>query len=90
MLHTIGSNNGRLRGYSRWLCAVGQLLYGKAWLRDNRPYWLANNHRALRSAAQLWINRGEQWDSVIDGWDTTHTLPPAREVGLPSVQSGAQ
>ncbi len=85
LLYTIGSNNGRMQDIRDGYALLGQL-YEKAWLRDNRPYWLANNTAHFATATQLWINRGEQWDSVIDGWDTTHTLPPASEVGIPAAK----
>ena len=81
MLETIGSNNGRLEdirdGYR-----LLRGLYEQAWLRDNRPYWLANNLAHYDLAAQLWIGRSERWDQVVQHWWDTHTLPPAEEVGL--------
>src|ERR1035441_3126958 len=66
-------------------------LYRQAWLRDYRPYWLANNQAHYDRAAQLWVGRGENWDQVLQHWWDTHTLPPPAEVGLPapSAQSSA-
>ncbi len=61
---------------------LGQL-YSQAWLRDNRPYWLANNMARYDRAAQMWIGRGDQWNQVIARWWTMHTLAPAADVGLP-------
>ncbi len=60
---------------------MGQL-YKQAWLRDERPYWLANNMARFDSAAQLWSNRGTQWERVMEGSWSDHTLPPADKAGL--------
>ena len=35
--------------------------FEQAWLRDNRPYWLANNRARYEGATQLWIGRGDRW-----------------------------
>jgi len=85
LLYTIGSNNGRMQDIRDGYALIGQL-FEKAWLRDDRPYWLANNMAHYQAATQLWIHRGEQWDAVIDRWDATHILPPALEVGLPAAK----
>ena len=82
MLETIGSNNGKMQDIRDGYAQLGQL-FTDAWLRDNRPYWLANNQARYSRAAQLWIGRGEQWQQVINRWWETHTLAPASEVGLP-------
>ena len=82
MLETIGSNNGRFEDMRDGYALLGQL-YEQAWLRDNRPYWLANNTARYDRATQMWVGRAEQWQLVINHWDSTHTLAPAAEVGLP-------
>ena len=82
MLETIGSNNGKMQDIRDGYTQLGQL-FTDAWLRDNRPYWLANNQARYSRSAQLWIGRGEQWQLVINRWWETHTLAPASEVGLP-------
>jgi hypothetical protein len=82
MLETIGSNNGRFEDMRDGYALLGQL-YEQAWLRDNLPYWLANNTARYDRATRMWVGRGEQWQLVIDRWDATHTLAPAAEVGLP-------
>jgi hypothetical protein len=82
LLETIGSNNGKLQDIRDGYTLIGPL-YRQAWLRDNRPYWLANNQARYDHAAQLWIERGDRWDQLIDHWWSTHTLPPATEAGLP-------
>ena len=82
MLETIGSNNGKLQDMRDGYTQLGQL-YQQAWLRDNRPYWLANNMARYDRAAQMWVGRGDDWNQVIANWWSTHTLPPASQVGLP-------
>jgi hypothetical protein len=81
-LETIGSNNGRLEDIRDGYAQIGQL-FSQAWLRDNRPYWLANNQGRYDRATQLWIDRDGAWDLVVEHWDETHTLPPAADAGLP-------
>ncbi|MGC2164223.1 MAG: glycoside hydrolase, partial [Silvibacterium sp.] len=83
LLETIGSNNGRIQDMRDGYALLGQL-YKQAWLRDNRPYWLANNMARYDRATQLWVGRGDQWDTVLQHWWDTHTLAPAAEVGLPA------
>jgi hypothetical protein len=89
-IETIGSNNGRMQDIRDGYTQLGEL-YRQAWLRDYRPYWLANNQARYDRAAQLWVGRGENWDQVLQHWWDTHTLPPPAEVGLPapSAQSSA-
>jgi hexosaminidase len=82
MLENIGSNNGRFEDMRDGYALLGQL-FEQAWRRDNRPYWLANNTARYDRAAQIWVGRAAQWQLVTDRWDTTHTLAPAAEVGLP-------
>jgi hypothetical protein len=82
LLYTIGSNNGRMQDIRDGYSLLGQM-YEKAWLRDNRPYWLANNIAHFYAAAELWVNRGDQWNNVTDEWETKHTLRPASDEGLP-------
>ena len=86
MLWTISSNNGRIQDIRDGYALLGQL-YKQAWLRDNRPYWLANNMARYDRATQMWIGRGYQWERVQYRWETTHTLPSAAEVGLPAANS---
>lgn len=85
ILETIGSNNGRIEDVRDGYAQLGQL-YQQAWLRDNRPYWLANNSARYGAAAQLWVGRSQQWQLVIQHWWDTHTLPSAAEAGMPAAQ----
>ncbi|MGB6192856.1 MAG: hypothetical protein WBF42_10335, partial [Terracidiphilus sp.] len=64
---------------------LGQL-YEQAWLRVNRPYWLANNMARYNSATQMWVERSDAFRAVVwNQWWTNHTLPPASETGLPAL-----
>ncbi|HVZ82232.1 MAG TPA: family 20 glycosylhydrolase [Terracidiphilus sp.] len=81
LLETVASNNGRMQDIRDGYALLGQL-YKEAWLRDNRPYWLANDMARYDSATQLWSSRGTQWEMVMRGWWDTHTQPPADKAGL--------
>jgi hexosaminidase len=81
-MYTIGSNNGRFEDIRDGYAQLGQL-YREAWLRDNRPYWLNVNQARYDRAAQLWVGRSMAWQTVIENWHETRTLPPAEQVGLP-------
>jgi hypothetical protein len=84
LLYTIGSNNGRLRDIRDGYTLLRDL-YRQAWLRDNRLYWLQTNMDRYDLSAQLWINRGDLWQTqVIQQWHDTHTLPTPEEAGLPA------
>lgn len=83
LLETIGSNNGRMQDIRDGYSLIGQL-YEKAWLTDNRPYWLPNNMAKYHMNTQLWISRGEKFDQLRDHWYDTHTLPSLEEAGLPA------
>jgi hypothetical protein len=89
LLWSIGSNNGRLEDIRDGYALLGGL-FRQAWLRDNRPYWLENNLARYAMATQLWISRGDRWQSqVIQQWWETHTLPAPAEIGLPeTAQAG--
>ena len=85
LLHTIGSNNGRLQDIRDGYTLLREL-YRQAWMRDNRIYWLQTNLDRYDQSAQLWIGRGDRWQSqVIQQWNEVHTLPTAEEAGLPAV-----
>jgi hexosaminidase len=88
-MYTIGSNNGRFEDIRDGYAQLGQL-YKEAWLRDNRPYWLSVNMARYDRAAQLWVSRSMAWQTVIEKWHETHTLPPAEQVGLPAGNSSAK
>ncbi len=85
MLENVGSNNGKIEDMRDGYTELGEL-YKRAWLRDNRPYWLDNNLRRYDRAAELWIGRGDRWQSqVVQQWWDTKTLPLPEQVGFPAV-----
>jgi hypothetical protein len=83
LLHTIGSNNGRMQDIRDGYTLLREL-YRDAWLRDDRVYWLQTNLDRYDQSAQLWIARTDHWQSqVIEQWRATHTLPSPQDAGLP-------
>jgi len=83
LLHRVGSANGRLQDIRDGYTLLREL-YRAAWMRDNRIYWLQTNLDRYDQSAQLWIARGDHWQTeVIQQWNETHTLPSAEEAGLP-------
>ena len=90
MIENVGSNNGKIEDMRDGYTELGEL-YKRAWLRDNRPYWLDNNLRRYDRAAELWIGRADRWQSqVVQQWWDTKTLPLPEQVGFPAVdQAGS-
>jgi hexosaminidase len=81
LLGTVSSNNGRMEDIRDGYAQLGQL-YKEAWLKDNRPYWLAINEARFDAATQLWGTRGTEWEMVMRQWWDTHTLTAPRDAGL--------
>ena len=82
LLYSIGGGNGRMHDIRDGYTLLREL-YRQAWLRDNRVYWLQTNLDRYDQSAELWIGRGDKWQSqVIQQWYDTHTLPTAEEAGL--------
>jgi hypothetical protein len=77
--------NGRVKdlrdGYANL-----RLLYERAWLRENRPYWIDNVLARYDKATQLWIDRGERISAARTEWYRTRTLPSAASLGIPSLR----
>src|SRR5260221_2158138 len=86
-LADISGANGRLQdlrdGYS-----LIRDEYEKAWLRENRPYWLHNVLARYDQATQLWVNRADQVNLSRQQWFRTRRLKPAVEVGNPGSLAG--
>jgi hexosaminidase len=57
--------------------------YSDIWLRENRPYWLANVSARYDAAAALWVQRSAKLAAARDAWGETHTLPTPAEIGVP-------
>jgi hypothetical protein len=83
LLDSISSMNGRCQdlrdGYS-----LLKNLYRESWLAENRPYWLDNVMVRYDLRIQLWQKRGEDFDTLINTWQTTHILPAAAQAGIPA------
>jgi len=62
--------------------------YEKAWLRENRPYWIHNVLARYDLATQLWINRGDRINLSRQQWYRTRRLRPAADVGIPASMPG--
>jgi hexosaminidase len=58
-------------------------LYKEAWLKTNRPYYLSYNLARYDLATQLWLQRIDQVTAAELQWDSTHTIPSARDLGIP-------
>ena len=62
--------------------------YEKAWLRENRPYWIHNVLARYDLATQLWINRGDRINLSRQQWYRTRRLRPAADAGIPASMPG--
>jgi hexosaminidase len=62
--------------------------YEKAWLRENRPYWLHNVLARYDLATQTWIERSDRINLARQQWYRTQRLPPASSIGIPSSMPG--
>ncbi len=83
LLYSISSMNGRCQdlrdGYSQL-----KALYRESWLAENRPYWLDNVLVRYDLEIQRWQSRGSDVNTAIDQWQRKKSLPPAKQVGIPS------
>jgi hypothetical protein len=62
--------------------------YEKAWLRENRPYWLHNVLARYDLTTQLWMDRGDRVNLARQEWYRSHKLPPAASLGIPASMPG--
>ena len=79
--------NGRLQDLRDGLSLIRDE-YEKAWLRENRPYWLQNVLARCDLATQLWIERGDMVNLARQEWYRSHKLPPAASLGIPTNMPG--
>jgi len=86
-LADITGANGRLQdlrdGYS-----LIRDEYEKAWLRENRPYWLHNVLARYDLATQMWIDRADRINLARQQWYRTQKLPPAASLRIPASMPG--
>jgi hypothetical protein len=82
ILDSISSMNGRCQdlrdGYSQL-----KNLYRAAWLTENRPAWIDNVLVRYDMRIQLWQQRGEDINTLINTWNDTQSLPTATQAGIP-------
>ena len=62
--------------------------FEKAWLRENRPYWIHNVLARYDLATQLWINRSDRINASRQQWYRTRRLRPAADIGIPTSMPG--
>ncbi|MEO8908772.1 MAG: beta-N-acetylhexosaminidase [Gemmatimonadaceae bacterium] len=86
-LSDIAGVNGRLEdlrdGYS-----LIRDEYERAWLRENRPYWLHNVLARYDWTTQMWIERADRINLARQEWNRTRKLPPAATLGIPASMPG--
>ncbi len=82
ILEGISSNNGRCQELRDGYSAL-ENEYRQAWLAENRPFWLGNVLVRYDLSIQLWQQRAEKMQALMDAWGTTKTLPAAAEIGMP-------
>ncbi len=77
----INSTNGMLqdlRDYSTEL----KDLYRRAWLAENRPYWLGNVLVRFDEEALMWTRRIRLFNEAVEQYNLWQNLPPPEELGL--------
>jgi hypothetical protein len=79
--------NGRLQDLRDGLSLLRDE-YEKAWLSENRPYWLHNVLARYDLATQLWLERADRINLARQEWYRSHRLPPAQSIGIPSSMPG--
>jgi hexosaminidase len=83
LLYSISSMNGRCEDL-RDSYSMLKNLYRDSWLAENRPYWLDNVLVRYDLQIQLWQQRSNNFDTLINTWQTTKKLPTAAEAGIPA------
>ena len=83
MLDDISSMNGRCQDLRDGFSLLKNL-YRESWLAENRPYWMDNVLVRYDLQTQLWEKRGEDIQTLIHTFETTRTLPPAAQAGIPA------
>jgi hypothetical protein len=62
--------------------------YERAWLRENRPYWLHNVLARFDLTTQRWIERADRVNLARQQWYRTRKLPGADAIGIPASMPG--
>jgi hypothetical protein len=58
-------------------------LYSRAWLKENRSYWLDNVQAHYDLEMQRWIQRAARFTDVSAQYHQTHQLPKPEDAGIP-------
>jgi hexosaminidase len=82
LLYSISSMNGRCQDL-RDDYSMLKNLYRDSWLAENRPYWLDNVLVRYDLQIQLWQQRGDNINTLIDTWQLHHTLPLQQQTAIP-------
>lgn len=83
LLDSISSMNGRCQDLRDGFSLLKNL-YRESWLAENRPYWIDNVLVRYDLQIQLWQQRSEKFDTLINTWRSTRTLPTAAQAGIPA------
>ena len=90
-VHDLTEISSRINGRTQDLrdgYVLGRELYEKAWLAENRPYWLHNVLNRYDMSAQLWIARGDRFLTARNVYGRTKKLPSPEEIGIPRAMPG--
>jgi hypothetical protein len=79
--------NGRLQDLRDGLSLIRDE-YEKAWLAENRPYWIHNVLARYDLATQLWISRADRINLSRQQSYRTRQLQPAGDIGVPATMPG--
>ena len=82
LLYEISSNNGHMQDLRDAYSTIEDD-YGRAWMAENRFYWLSNVTVRYDLQVQKWQQRGWRFDEVIRAFDNHKDLPTAESLGLP-------
>jgi hexosaminidase len=82
LLYSISSMNGRCQDL-RDDYSMLKNLYRDSWLAENRLYWLDNVLVRYDLQIQLWQQRGDSINTLIDTWQLHHTLPTQQQSSIP-------
>lgn len=90
-VHDLTEISSRINGRTQDLrdgYVLGRELYERAWLAENRPYWLHNVLNRYDMSAQLWIARGDRFLAARNAYGRTKKIPSPEEMGIPRAMPG--
>ena len=83
LLYSISGMNGRCQDL-RDSYSLLKNLYRDSWLAENRPYWLDNVLVQYDLQIQRWQKRSDDFNTLINTWQSSHVLPTAAQAGIPA------